>query len=787
VKGTFSTIRKIYFSIWLGLWVGIPGIGLAQEKPVYKIGIMADYKTEESRAILEIMQANVQAVVGEDADIVFPQALRFFHNFKQVRAAENYQRLVDSEADFILAFGQVSSALLHAREDFPKPTLLFGTGNVELNQVDIRQTRSGKENFAYLLSLQSYAEDLKTFFELTEFKEVGIAMEAQLVDQLPVKQIFDSIFTEIESNYRLIPFFEVQDIRAGMDGVDALYLAGGFFLSNSDIRELATTCISLKIPAFTNTSVEDVGLGLLGTNRSEETIAQLIRHIALTIESWVNGGALSEEEVLIDFGSILSLNFNTARAIDLPLKYSLITRTKFLGELKNTGASVHYSLVDLIGLGLNENLGLKFQEKEVALSQQDLRQAQSDYIPNLSANADLTIRDPNATIPPLFPQYSADGSLALQQTVFSLQANASIGIQRNLQLAQEAQLNAAQLDAVLEASNLYFNALLNKVNVQIQQQNLELTRQNLKIAQQNFDAGYSGKTDVLRFRSQLTQNTQTLIESLNAMQQSFIDINQYTNSPINSDIDVVEANLGEGVFERYGYRQFANLLDQPELREPFVVFLMEEAKKNSPELEGLEYSFKAVERNYKVNALGRILPTLSLQAAWNQNFDSWGTNGVPRDPKGFYNAGLNLRLPLINQYRTELNRQTAQIQMEQIEIDKQNLSLSIERNVNRGVLNLINQTSNIELSELNEEAARESLELVQAAYAEGAVNIIQLIDAQNNYLEAQLAKAGATYNFLITAIQLERFIGYNFLLHTEAENLEFENRFQQFLEAYQDE
>lgn len=748
---------------------------------------MADVQTEEASVILERMRAEVQAVVGEDAQIEFPNALRFFHSFNGVEAAENYGKLLKSDADFILAFGQVSSSLLHAREDFPKPTLLFGTSNVELNQVDIEQTKSGKENFTYLQGLQSYAEDLKTFFELTEFKNLGVAIEAQVSEQLPVSDIFDSIFSEIEANYRLIPFRNIDDIKTGLEGVDALYLAGGFFLSNTEIRELAEICISLKIPAFTNTSVEDVGLGLLGTNRSEESFAQLMRHIALTIESWVNGGALSEEEVLIDFGSTLTLNFNTAKAIDLPLKYSLVTRTKFLGELKNNGAPTQYSLLDLISLGLEENLGLKFQEKEVDLSQQDLRQAKSNYIPNLSANAGLTVRDPAATIAPLFPQYSADGSVVLQQTVFSPQANASIGVQRNLQLAQVEQLNATQLDVVLEASNLYFNALLNKVNVQIQQQNLELTRQNLKIAEQNFEAGYAGKSDVLRFRSQLTQNTQTLIESLNAMKQSFIDINQYINAPVNNEIDVLEATLGAGVFERYSYRRLASLLDQPELREPFVIFLMEEAKKNSPELGSLAYSFNAVERDYKLNALGRILPTLSLQAAWNQQFDSWGTNGVPRDPKGFYNASLNVSIPLINQYRTELNRQTAQIQMDQIEIDKQNLTLSIERNVNRGILNLINQTSNIELSQINEEAARESLELVQTSYAEGAVNIIQLIDAQNNYLEAQLARAGATYNFLITAIQLERFIGYNFLLHTDAENLEFENRFQQFLETYRDE
>ena len=787
MKSHFSIAGSIRCISWLLLCLSFPISGLAQEKPVYQIGIMADVQTEETGAILEEMRAEVQAVVGEDAVIVFPENLRLFHNFNKELAAENYRKLLESEADFIVAFGQISSSLFHAREDFPKPTLLFGTATIEMSQVDITQVRSGKENFSYLLGVQSFREDLNTLLELTDFKELGIAIEAQVAEQLPVAEIFDSIFAGIDANYRLIPFRDVGDIKAGLEGLDALYLAGGFYLDDAQIRELANTCISLKLPAFTNTRVEDVGLGLLGTNRSEESIAQLLRHIALTIEAWVNGGSLAEEEVLIDFGSTLTLNFNTARAIDLPLKYSLITRTNFLGDLDNTGAEVQYSLLDLIGIGLEENLGLKSQEKEVELSVQDLRLANSNYFPNLSANSSLNVRDPEATIAPLFPEYSFNGSLVLQQTVFSPQANASIGIQRNLQKAQVAQLDAAQLDAVLEASNLYFNALLNKVNVKIQQQNLQLTRENLKIATHNYEAGYSGKTDVLRFRSQLAQNTQTLIESFNAMRQAIIDINQYTNTPVNSDIDVAEASLGQGVFEQYNYKELTNLLDHPDIREPFTAFLMEEAKNNSPELAGLSYNFKAVERNYKLNALGRILPTLSLQAAWDQNFDSWGTNGVRRDPPGFYTVGLSLNLPLINQYQTEINRKSAQIQMDQIEIDTQNLNLSIESNVTRGVLNLMNQIANIELSELNEEAARESLELVQTSYAEGAVNIIQLIDAQNNYLQAQLAKAGATYNFLITAIQLERFIGYNFLLHTEAENLEFQNRFQQFQETYQDE
>ena len=51
------------------------------------------------------------------------------------------------------------------------------------------------------------------------------------------------------------------------------------------------------------------------------------------------------------------------------------------------------------------------------------------------------------------------------------------------------------------------------------------------------------------------------------------------------------------------------------------------------------------------------------------------------------------------------------------------------------VLNLINQISNIELSKISEDTEREALDPTQTSYNNGAVNIVQLLDAQNNYLK----------------------------------------------------
>ena len=127
-----------------------------------------------------------------------------------------------------------------------------------------------------------------------------------------------------------------------------------------------------------------------------------------------------------------------------------------------------------------------------------------------------------------------------------------------------------------------------------------------------------------------------------------------------------------------------------------------------------------------------------------------------------------------------INKQTAIIQQDQLNINKENTQLSIERNVNDAVLGVINEIANIELSKVSEETAKESLELTQSSYLSGAVTITQLIDAQRNYLQAELSKANATYNYLLSSMQLERYLGRYFLLHTVAENQEFIQRFMEF-------
>ncbi|MEM1002026.1 MAG: TolC family protein [Bacteroidota bacterium] len=762
-------------------------LSFGQDKETFNIGVIIDTPVPEALPLLDALQEEISKVVGEDAIINFPIELRLINEYKVEKAQANYDKLLNADCDMILAFGPVVNNLLFEQKSYPKPTILFGTVNRDLSDMELRNKTSGIENFTYIIDSGSFMTDIGKFNEITGFKSLGIAIDEPYSLILPIKETFDREFEKLEASYKLIPFNTVEDIAANLEEVDALYIAGGYFISDEDIEKLAQLCINKKIPTFTANGPDDVKLGIMSSNQSDDNFDRFSRRIAITINDFIGGSKLSDRPVFLEYSSELTINFNTAEAVDVPIRSSLIKDTNFVGEFYNAKSQETYNLLKVINDAISANLSLQSDFKDVELAEQDLRTANSDYLPTLTAIGSGIYVDPDLAAVSFgqSPEFSTTGTIALEQTVFSESANANISIQKSLQKAQKENFNASQLDLILDVANTYFQILILKANTQIQLQNLNLTKTNLEVAEQNFEAGQAGKSDMLRFKSEMAQNTQSLVEAANELEQGFIGLNLLLNQPLNQEIDIDDVELNKGLLEIYNYDELIGLLDEPRLRETLINFLVEEALNNSPELKSFAYNLSAAERNINLSGYGRFLPTVSLEGNYNSTFNRSGEGSSA--PEGFalvdnnYTASLNLTLPIFSRNSNNINQQIATLEKEQLEIDKNNFKLLLDSNVRNGILSLLNQVSNIDLSTISEEAAQESLELTQTSYSKGAVNIVQLIDAQSNYLTARLSRVNAIYNFLIAALSLERSLGYFFLLNSEEDNQLFRQRFFEYL------
>ena len=103
---------------------------------------------------------------------------------------------------------------------------------------------------------------MKKFKELTNFKNLGIVIEKGLVEILPLKETFDKELKILEADYKLIPFNTIADITSNLEGIDAVYMAGGFFITKEENKMLARTFIRKKLPSFTINGTDDVQDGI---------------------------------------------------------------------------------------------------------------------------------------------------------------------------------------------------------------------------------------------------------------------------------------------------------------------------------------------------------------------------------------------------------------------------------------------------------------------------------------------------------------------------------------------
>jgi hypothetical protein len=231
------------------------------------------------------------------------------------------------------------------------------------------------------------------------------------------------------------------------DDVDAVYLIGGFHLSNVERLKLINEINSRKLPSFTSLGVNLVEEGILATNKPKSNIEMFSRRIALSVEAIITGENAANLPLFIDYKSILTINYNVANLINFPLRYSLVAKADFVGSKNKRPTTNALSVVDVMNAVLNKNLGLASEKKNIEISEQNIRNAKSSYVPQLNASIRGSYFDPKSAL--LSQGQNAEittvGNLTLNQTIYSETNQANIFKQKELKKAQIQTYNKAEL------------------------------------------------------------------------------------------------------------------------------------------------------------------------------------------------------------------------------------------------------------------------------------------------------------------------------------------------------
>lgn len=752
-----------------------------------KIGVLADFLSEDFQPLIGQLKHEVSAVAGNNVHIEFDSSQLLVNNFDLATAREQYAQLLRDKTDIILAFGPTNSEVISAQKVHRKPTILFGAINSDVIEIDTAKKTSGVRNFNYILAPWSYRKDLNDFQSIYPFKKVAVVGAAVPWDTRQTRSKLAEFFDELSVDHKIIKYHSIEQFIAELEDVDAVYLAEGFGIPPAEIKKIATILIEKKLPSFTSSRVQDVSDGWLATNQTDSNFERLFRRIALTVESVIEQKNLADQPVYLDLADTITLNYNTAEKIDLPIRFSQIATINLVGSFDEVVADRTYTVLEAVEVALEENLSLKTSNLDVALAAENLAAAKTAYRPDLSVSGRGLYLDPDLArlSGGSNPEKTLSGAVTLSQTLYSEDGSANISGQRSLLNAQREIYNTAVLDTIWSTTQASFRLLRQKNTLKSQAENLEITRRNLRVAQQNHDAGQAGKADIFRFRSELASNMQNVIDAVNSFQQAQHSLNAILNNPIDFRVSIDDVQLEGGPFEPegFGYQELSKTLDDPAEQKIFEQFMIQEGLAASPEVAALAHNLAAVERDAAQYGWRRFIPTVSATAQYNHVFDRSGV-GVP-DPNlaldSDYNVGIVFSIPLFNQNADNVNLRRAKRQREQLQLQIESQRQLIETRIRDSVLEVSGRIANIELSKVSEQAALQSLKLVEASYASGAATITDLIDSQNNYLQTQLTSSNALYNFIDSVLAVERAVGIFLFIGNPLINAEnFGDKYQKY-------
>jgi outer membrane protein TolC len=185
------------------------------------------------------------------------------------------------------------------------------------------------------------------------------------------------------------------------------------------------------------------------------------------------------------------------------------------------------------------------------------------------------------------------------------------------------------------------------------------------------------------------------------------------------------------------------------------------------------------------------VPTVSLQAQASQVLARGGEGssepetGMPAIGSGLQDnawfVGAGLSYPIFSGFSRRINKQRTQVQLDQLDISNTNLDQNLELSIRASTVSLLSATTNLSFSRQSAESATKNFKLIQNNYKEGAVNITQVIDAQQAALNAQFGAAISVYEFILANLQIEYSVGFFSMFSTEEDLEDFQNRFLEYI------
>ena len=764
-----------------------PVWGETNPKRSATVGVVLDgpHRSGED-PLVDKIDAETKALLRDEFSATFPDDKVFAGDWTESSISNAFDRaLADDDVDIVLAEGLVASHLAVQRKDLPKPTIALFVVDPTYQGAPVADGTSGRENLAYLTLAYGLRQAIRDFHQLFTFEDLALLVPAAFLEAAP--DFSDRLQREYrDESIRLhpVPIRPVSDdadvsryADAIPDEAEAVYVAPLPMLTTTQFAGLMAAVHRRGLPTFAHDGADDVERGALAGMAPPPDIPQFARRVALYLQRILLGEDPADFGTSFMHGSPrLVLNMKAARQLNFRPDWTTLSEAKLIHR-EERDTQTELDLEETVRRALDANPETVAGRRSVAAARREIARARTAFFPraDLSLNGRIIDSDRAEASFGNEPERQLSAEASASQLAFSEQALANIQIQKRQHESRQFDQETLELDVVQTAAGAYLNVLAAKTALRIGRDNLERTRSNLSLARTRQSIGVSGPSEVYRWEARIANAKREVLEAEARVAQAENTLNRLLARSQTREFTTEDATLQTPYFlgtQRRLQKYISNPWDYAVFRD----FVARRAIENSPELDSLEAQIAAQERRAKSARRAFYLPTVGLQAAGSWDFLQGGEGtefdlGLPPEFAAQFpelddwewSVGFSVSIPLFDRALRFVELDQARATTIALRARRRAVRSQVELRV-RNVLQQIRVSwPNLELSRQAAEASRKNLELVTDAYSRGAVDILELLDAQSAAFRAEQNAARAVYDFLGDMIDVERATGEFYL------------------------
>jgi outer membrane protein TolC len=392
---------------------------------------------------------------------------------------------------------------------------------------------------------------------------------------------------------------------------------------------------------------------------------------------------------------------------------------------------------------VDNNFSIRQARERIKQQEGVVVEVKARSIPNVSANGSYQLND--ETISQSFPAADRTWNLSLTATQ-SLYAGGGVRSSvKSTELTREAallELKGVVNDALLDVRVKFYDILLAREKIKVQESNADLLRQQLKNATDRFDAGTVSAFEKLRAEVALANSQVPLITARNAYRLAIEALRQSLGFATNTPETLRKVP------------EFVGTLDYAPVTFELQASL-DAARAGRPELARLAKLVDARESSVTTAKAGRY-PNVSAFGGWQLRK---GTTDSLGDSKDGWLVGVQSQWNIFDGAATSGRVAQARSAVEQSRLGLNEQALAIDVEVRRALSSLQEATELAEASQKVVAQAEESLRLANARYSAGTATQLDVLQSQVDLTTARTNQIQSFYSYNVAVAKVRKAVG----------------------------